>query len=56
MPDWVAEALRIHEARYEALVCTLPWEKPDGKLRTHNVLFRPRAASDGTATDQGAGA
>ncbi|WP_248965991.1 tyrosine-type recombinase/integrase [Sphaerisporangium perillae] len=40
LPDWVAEALRVHVARSEPLVCTLPWEKPNGKLRTHNLLFR----------------
>ncbi|MEU6717238.1 tyrosine-type recombinase/integrase [Nonomuraea sp. NPDC046802] len=37
MADWVAEYLRSPVERYEP---PLPWEKPSGKPRTHNILFR----------------
>ncbi|MFS2291721.1 MAG: tyrosine-type recombinase/integrase [Actinomadura sp.] len=40
MPSWAAEAIRVHKEAYEPLVCSLPWERTDGKLRTHNLLFR----------------
>ncbi|MET8142725.1 site-specific integrase [Sphaerisporangium sp. NPDC005288] len=40
LPDWVAEALRVHIHKYKALVCSLPWEQLNGRLRTHNLLFR----------------
>ncbi|MGW4638907.1 site-specific integrase [Sphaerisporangium sp. NPDC004334] len=40
LPDWVAEALRVHTQKYKALVCSLPWEQQNGRLRTHNLLFR----------------
>ncbi|MEU7859384.1 site-specific integrase [Nonomuraea sp. NPDC049141] len=40
LPEWTAEAIKRHVATYPPLVCSLPWEKADGKLRTHNLLFR----------------
>ncbi|MEU0520780.1 site-specific integrase [Streptosporangium sp. NPDC006007] len=40
LPAWAAEAIRVHVDKYPPLVCSLPWEKPNGKLRTHNLLFR----------------
>ncbi|MER5619944.1 site-specific integrase [Streptosporangium sp. NPDC002544] len=40
LPQWAAEAIRQHVKAYPPLVCSLPWEKPSGKLRTHNLLFR----------------
>jgi integrase len=40
LPAWAAEAIRRHVDKYPPLVCSLPWEKPNGKLRTHNLLFR----------------
>ncbi|MEV4547137.1 tyrosine-type recombinase/integrase [Nonomuraea wenchangensis] len=40
LPDWAAEAVGRHVSVYRPLVCSLPWEKLDGKPRTHNLLFR----------------
>ncbi|MEV0148136.1 MULTISPECIES: tyrosine-type recombinase/integrase [unclassified Nonomuraea] len=40
LPDWAAEAITRHVSTYSPLACSLPWEKVDGKLRTHNLLFR----------------
>ncbi|GAA3120363.1 hypothetical protein GCM10010466_09110 [Planomonospora alba] len=40
LPSWAAQAIRLHVERYPPLLCSLPWEKPGGKLRTHNLLFR----------------
>ncbi|MEZ7129257.1 tyrosine-type recombinase/integrase [Nonomuraea sp. AD125B] len=40
LPDWAAGAVKRHVSPYPPLVCSLPWEKVDGKLRTHNLLFR----------------
>ncbi|MEU4513357.1 hypothetical protein AB0G05_27985 [Nonomuraea wenchangensis] len=40
LPDWAAGAVKRHVSPYSPLVCSLPWEKVDGKLRTHNLLFR----------------
>jgi integrase len=40
MADWTAECIRVHVAKFGTLTCTLPWEKPDGKERTHNLLQR----------------
>ncbi|HEV2784677.1 MAG TPA: tyrosine-type recombinase/integrase [Actinophytocola sp.] len=54
LPAWTAESIRVYVAKYKPVPLTLPWEKPDGKPRTHNVLFRwidgghmkPRAYSE----------
>lgn len=54
LADSTAQAIRVHVATYKPRPLTLPWEKPDGKPRTHNVLFRwidgghmkPRAYSE----------
>ncbi|SEU36999.1 tyrosine-type recombinase/integrase [Nonomuraea wenchangensis] len=40
LPAWAAEANKRHVSSYPPLVCSLPWEKVDGKLRTQNLLFR----------------
>ncbi|MGW5265683.1 tyrosine-type recombinase/integrase [Microbispora sp. NPDC004025] len=40
LPRWAAEAIRQHVEKYPPLLCSLPWEKPNGKLRTHQLLFR----------------
>jgi integrase len=40
MADWTAECIRMHVAKFGTLTCTLPWEKPGGKERTHNLLQR----------------
>ncbi|WP_055478094.1 tyrosine-type recombinase/integrase [Sphaerimonospora mesophila] len=40
LPQWAAEAIERHVKAHRPLVCSLPWEKPNGKLRTHNLLFR----------------
>jgi integrase len=40
LPAWAAEAMREHVNKYPPLVCSLPWEKPNGKPRTYNLLFR----------------
>ncbi|MEU7896921.1 site-specific integrase [Nonomuraea sp. NPDC049152] len=40
LPAWAAAAIRAHVAKHPPLLCTLPWEKPNGKPRTHNLLFR----------------
>lgn len=54
LADWTAQSIRVHIATYKPRPLTLPWEKADGKPRTHNVLFRwldgghmkPRAYSE----------
>lgn len=54
LPAWTAQCIRVHAAKHQPSPCSLPWEKPDGKLRTHNILFRwldgghmkPRAYSE----------
>ncbi|RGA05872.1 site-specific integrase, partial [Microbispora triticiradicis] len=35
-----AEAIKRHVKAYPPLACSLPWEKFNGPLRTHNLLFR----------------
>ncbi|RVX38365.1 phage integrase family protein [Nonomuraea polychroma] len=40
LPAWAAGAVKRHVSVYRPLVCSLPWEKLDGKPRTHNLLFR----------------
>ncbi|GAA1618941.1 hypothetical protein GCM10009733_014090 [Nonomuraea maheshkhaliensis] len=40
LPNWAAEAIKRHVSAYPPLACSLPWEKLDGRLRTHNLLFR----------------
>lgn len=40
LPEWVSQTSRIHIAKFKPRPLTLPWEKPDGRLVTHNVLFR----------------
>lgn len=40
MSNWTAECIRVHIAKHKPLPCSLPWEKPEGALRTHNILFR----------------
>jgi integrase len=40
LPEWAAEAIQEHVATCPPLTCSLPWERPNGKLRTHNLLFR----------------
>lgn len=40
LPAWAAQAIKGHVSAYPPLACSLPWEKVDGKLRTHNPLFR----------------
>jgi integrase len=54
MSAWTAESIRTHVRKFQPQPLTLPWEKPTGELRTHNVLFRwidgghmkPRAYSE----------
>lgn len=40
LSDWTAENVRLHVKKFKPEPLTLPWEKPDGPLRTHKVLFR----------------
>ncbi|MFI7460943.1 tyrosine-type recombinase/integrase [Nonomuraea sp. NPDC049646] len=40
LPEWAAEAIKRHVSTHPPLTCSLPWEKTDGKLHTHNLLFR----------------
>lgn len=40
LPEWVAATLRRHTAARKPQPYSLPWERPDGKPRTHNLLFR----------------
>ncbi|HJR90489.1 MAG TPA: tyrosine-type recombinase/integrase [Aeromicrobium sp.] len=40
LPDWTAQSIRVHIGKYPPRACSLPWEKPEGKLRTHNILVR----------------
>ncbi|MEV6646026.1 tyrosine-type recombinase/integrase [Amycolatopsis sp. NPDC051371] len=42
LPPSIAAGLRAHIAAFPPQPLTLPWEKPNGELRTHNVLFRWR--------------
>jgi integrase len=54
LPGWTAQNVRAHTKKHKPKPLSLPWEKPDGALRTHNVLFRwtdgghvkPRAYSE----------
>lgn len=54
LPAWTAQSIRTHVAKVKPTPCTLPWEKPDGPQRSHNILFRwidgghmkPRAYSE----------
>jgi integrase len=38
LADWTAEYIRAHVAKHPPTTCSLPWEKPDGSTRTHNLL------------------
>jgi integrase len=38
--DWTLHALKRHITDHPPRPYTLPWEKPNGKPRTHNILFR----------------
>jgi integrase len=40
LSDWAAAIIKAHAKAYRPDSYTLPWEKLDGKLRTHNLLFR----------------
>ena len=40
LPGWAAEAITRHIKEHPPLTYSLPWEKPTGKIRTHNLLFR----------------
>ncbi|MEZ0074921.1 tyrosine-type recombinase/integrase [Planotetraspora sp. GP83] len=40
LPEWTATAIKRHIKVYPPLACSLPWEKLNGPLRTHNLLFR----------------
>jgi integrase len=40
LPEWATEAIKRHVKAYPPLACSLPWEKLNGPLRTHNLLFR----------------
>ncbi|GAA0936348.1 site-specific integrase [Actinocorallia libanotica] len=40
LPDWTIASVQRHIQTYPPRACTLPWEKPDGPLRTHRILFR----------------
>ncbi len=42
LPPSIAAGLRAHMAAFPPRPLSLPWERPDGELRTHNVLFRWR--------------
>lgn len=54
LPAWTAQCIRTYIAKFKPKPCSLPWEKPDGALRTHNILVRwldgghvkPRAYSE----------
>jgi integrase len=54
LPAWTEQCIRVHMAKFKPTPCSLPWERPDGRLRTHNILFRwldgghmkPRAYSE----------
>lgn len=39
LPTWAAKDVRAHAKTYRPGPYTLPWEKLDGKLRSHNLLF-----------------
>jgi integrase len=39
LPDWVAMSVRAHITAHRPSPCTLPWERLDGKPRTHNILI-----------------
>jgi integrase len=40
LPNWVAQMVQSHVAMYKPEPYTLPWERPDGKPVTVNLLFR----------------
>ena len=40
LSDWDIDLIRRHLAAFPPRAYTLPWEKPDGKARTCNLLFR----------------
>ncbi|WP_370072262.1 tyrosine-type recombinase/integrase [Streptacidiphilus sp. MAP5-3] len=40
MSAWVAQTIQAHQAKFKPEPYSLPWEKPSGKLATHNLLFR----------------
>jgi integrase len=56
LPAWTVQCIRVHVAKFKPTPCSLPWERPDGRLRTHNIMFRwtdgghmkPRAYSETT--------
>jgi integrase len=39
LPNWTAEGLRAHVKRFPPITVTLPWERPTGELRTHQLVF-----------------
>lgn len=40
LPQWAAQAIRLHVAKWKPETVTLPWETPEGKPATHRLLFR----------------
>lgn len=40
LPEWAAQVLRVHMAHHRPVPYTLPWEKPDRRPCTVNLLFR----------------
>jgi integrase len=40
LPDWLAQTIRVHSAAHKPRPYSLPWEKPDGRPVTVNLLFR----------------
>jgi integrase len=48
LSDWDVEVIRWHISRYPPRPYCLPWEKPDGKRHTCNLLFRKAFTSSAT--------
>jgi integrase len=40
LPDWTARQVRSHLAASPPQPCTLPWERPDGRPHSVQMLFR----------------
>lgn len=40
LADWTAQSIKAHVDSFGVHVCSLPWERVDGKLATHNLLLR----------------
>jgi hypothetical protein len=40
LSDWAIQAVQRNIDKHPPEPCTLPWEKPNGKPRTCNILFR----------------